>query len=88
MDGMGAALQVALTWQMELVFTLEMCRPPMHFFFWRCPSVTPFTRILSYAPECFLQVVQHLILRCSLRMAWESGSLDPITGVAAGYLDG
>lgn len=63
----------------------------LNFYFLRFPSVTPFTRVLSYVPECFiqfLQVVQPWMLRCSLRMAWESGNLDPIAGVAAVYLDG
>lgn len=42
----------------------------------------------TYAPECFLGVLQHLILRGNLCVARDSGHLDPITGITAVSLDG
>lgn len=89
MDGMGAALQVALTWQTELVLTLEMCWPPVHFLggLGGCPSDTihkdsrSCSRVFSSncaVPDIEMQPVRGL----------GTGSLGPITGVAAVYLDG
>lgn len=41
-----------------------------------------------YAPESFLGVRQHPMLRSNLCVARDSGRLDPITGIAAVSLDG